>query len=78
MILAHRLASSPIFVVVEQLNASQWEATCPYGTWQSSGVGCYIDAVADALWMASGQGLGVETVDLGGRRLTLSWPERAA
>lgn len=58
-------------IIVEQLNHAQWCASCPAGPWRSSGVGSYVDAVADALWMAEGRHLAVETVGLDGSRATL-------
>jgi len=63
------------FVVVEQLNHAQWYASCPVGTWRASGVQNYAGAVADALWMAVGSGLGVQTIGLDGSRLILQHPE---
>jgi hypothetical protein len=72
---AQSLITSAAFVTVEQLNHAQWHAHCPVGTWRSTGVGSYVDVVANALWMAAGQGLGVATIDLGHKRTFLQWPE---
>ncbi len=69
---APAFATSAAFVVVEQLNQAQWHAIDPWGG--ASGVDDYVGAVADALWMAAGFGLGVETIALNGDRMTLQWP----
>jgi hypothetical protein len=59
-------------ILVEQLNRGQWHAVSPMPG-RSGGVGTWVQAVSDALWLGWAYNLPVESVDMNGDRMWLTF-----